>query len=556
MQFQRLQGYEWHLFTAGHLYLIHCIFFFRYNTSDSTNVDISKFTHLIIEARSKYSKNLRPFFKSHDVIDSIEGFSHLHINYQYFPPFKLKKKPILTILQRKDLFGIRDKQDIDEILDLLTEEETENSDGEESQDGFQLSSRISEITNKIQNATETASVQKITYPSADSTDNTHNKKLNESGAIESEESVIKSPKLLVNPNKTKQISQMVPNRSQQESEQIDTPTDSTKDGVFLGESDEIPLVTAAKSNSRINKSAMKIIRSKTNNLAFDALQDALREEEMNKAQTPGTPEMMIPFVSGRRKFIMPNIDVTNKQERTKLMEDLKEETEEQQLTKDTTEGSTGRKSQGNVIILPNTKDARKPDNPTVNKQVNEIVQYNPKSIQLTVLNREENTGIPKEPTTALEIAVPNTSPRQNKVALKPQSELKDTGDTIKQSQEVNTDNSVQLYGPKHSQRELTSLADSNSENRAKNQNFIFIWFPEEIKAFKEQKRAPNIQIQGDNVSSDQIPERTADSEEAILVKGPQRYTGKSTNRISTDSSKPPHVTQKEEQKNETPSSEQ
>uniref|UniRef100_A0A146LT54 Putative Dol-P-Man:Man(7)GlcNAc(2)-PP-Dol alpha-1,6-mannosyltransferase n=1 Tax=Lygus hesperus TaxID=30085 RepID=A0A146LT54_LYGHE len=84
-----------------------------YNTTGNINLetaDVSEFTHLMIEARSKYSKNLKPFFKSHDIIDTVEGFSHIHVSYQTFPPFRIKTKPILSILQRKIPYKVATRQ--------------------------------------------------------------------------------------------------------------------------------------------------------------------------------------------------------------------------------------------------------------------------------------------------------------------------------------------------------------------------------------------------------------------------------------------------------------
>jgi hypothetical protein len=61
------------------------------------------FTHLLLEARSKYSQNLKPYSRTHDILDSVEGFSHIAFNYNTFPPIRIKTKPMVSILKRKEV---------------------------------------------------------------------------------------------------------------------------------------------------------------------------------------------------------------------------------------------------------------------------------------------------------------------------------------------------------------------------------------------------------------------------------------------------------------------
>lgn len=61
------------------------------------------FTHLLLEARSKYSQNLKPYSRTHDILDSVEGFSHIAFNYNTFPPIRIKTKPMIFILKRKEV---------------------------------------------------------------------------------------------------------------------------------------------------------------------------------------------------------------------------------------------------------------------------------------------------------------------------------------------------------------------------------------------------------------------------------------------------------------------
>lgn len=54
-----------------------------------------------MEAKSKYSPNIKPYMKTHDILDSVDGFSHITINYNGIPPIKIKTKPTIFIMKRK-----------------------------------------------------------------------------------------------------------------------------------------------------------------------------------------------------------------------------------------------------------------------------------------------------------------------------------------------------------------------------------------------------------------------------------------------------------------------
>lgn len=61
-----------------------------------------QYTHLIAEAKSKFSSNLKPYAATHDIIDTIEAFHQLSFNYFTIPPVKIKTKPVLFILKRRE----------------------------------------------------------------------------------------------------------------------------------------------------------------------------------------------------------------------------------------------------------------------------------------------------------------------------------------------------------------------------------------------------------------------------------------------------------------------
>ena len=82
------------------------LFPFRYSKAEnltSGSKEMMTFTHLLLEAKSKYSQNLKPYSKTHDILDSVEGFSHIAFNYNTFPPIKIKTKPMIFILKRKGI---------------------------------------------------------------------------------------------------------------------------------------------------------------------------------------------------------------------------------------------------------------------------------------------------------------------------------------------------------------------------------------------------------------------------------------------------------------------
>ncbi|XP_066991357.2 uncharacterized protein Alg12 [Anabrus simplex] len=95
----------------------------RYNKSENLRPggkEMMGFTHLLIEAKSKYSVNLKPYSRTHDILDLVEGFSQVVFNYTTFPPIRIKTKPMIYILKRKEAFA-------PEIVDF-SEEDTLNKD--------------------------------------------------------------------------------------------------------------------------------------------------------------------------------------------------------------------------------------------------------------------------------------------------------------------------------------------------------------------------------------------------------------------------------------------
>ncbi|VVC94833.1 unnamed protein product [Leptidea sinapis] len=70
------------------------------NESLSTN-QLQHFTHLLVEAKSKYSPSIKAFVQTHDILDSVESFSQIAVSYRLIPPIKIKTKQALFILERR-----------------------------------------------------------------------------------------------------------------------------------------------------------------------------------------------------------------------------------------------------------------------------------------------------------------------------------------------------------------------------------------------------------------------------------------------------------------------
>ncbi|XP_031367088.1 probable Dol-P-Man:Man(7)GlcNAc(2)-PP-Dol alpha-1,6-mannosyltransferase isoform X1 [Apis dorsata] len=87
--------------------------------------EMLQFTHLLMEAKSKYSPNIKPYLKTHDILDSVDGFSHIALNYNMLPPIKIKTRPIIFIMKRKSYIQYNPKKTI--YLKQSTENSTEIS---------------------------------------------------------------------------------------------------------------------------------------------------------------------------------------------------------------------------------------------------------------------------------------------------------------------------------------------------------------------------------------------------------------------------------------------
>ncbi|XP_012064025.1 PREDICTED: uncharacterized protein LOC105627349 [Atta cephalotes] len=75
-----------------------------YSKQENLTIDdpeMLQFTHLLIGGRNKFSPSIKPYLKTHDIIDSIDGFSHITLNYNMLPPIRIKTRPSIFIMKRK-----------------------------------------------------------------------------------------------------------------------------------------------------------------------------------------------------------------------------------------------------------------------------------------------------------------------------------------------------------------------------------------------------------------------------------------------------------------------
>lgn len=80
----------------------------RYNKTENLrngSPEMFAFSHLLLEARSKYSPNLKPYSRTHDLINVVEAFSHISFNYNSLLPIRIKTKPAIFTLRRKKAFA-------------------------------------------------------------------------------------------------------------------------------------------------------------------------------------------------------------------------------------------------------------------------------------------------------------------------------------------------------------------------------------------------------------------------------------------------------------------
>lgn len=75
-----------------------------YFKDDLTPVDINAkaFSHLLVEGKSKHSLEIKYFSNAYNVLEFVECFDHIGIQYKSILPVRIKTRPCIFILERKN----------------------------------------------------------------------------------------------------------------------------------------------------------------------------------------------------------------------------------------------------------------------------------------------------------------------------------------------------------------------------------------------------------------------------------------------------------------------
>lgn len=93
------------------------------------DAELHEFGYLLVEARDKYSPEMRLLSQTHEILEFIECFSNIGLQYDSVFPIKIKTKPCIYIMERRknakevvDLAGDTiDDTSIEEFIETLSE---------------------------------------------------------------------------------------------------------------------------------------------------------------------------------------------------------------------------------------------------------------------------------------------------------------------------------------------------------------------------------------------------------------------------------------------------
>lgn len=92
--------------------------------------ELHEFKYLLVEAKDKYAPEMRLLTQTHEILEFIECYSNIGLQYDAIIPIKIKTKPCIYIMERKndarevvDLAGdaIDDDTSIEEFIETLSE---------------------------------------------------------------------------------------------------------------------------------------------------------------------------------------------------------------------------------------------------------------------------------------------------------------------------------------------------------------------------------------------------------------------------------------------------
>ncbi|XP_014371869.2 dol-P-Man:Man(7)GlcNAc(2)-PP-Dol alpha-1,6-mannosyltransferase [Papilio machaon] len=129
----------------------------NYSKNESLSSEqLQQYTHLLVEAKSKYSPTIKSFTQTHVVLDSVDTFSHVAVNYKLIPPVRIKTRPAIFILER---INFREHQ-----RDFTNENiiSVENLESQEEAISEELNSDINNDTDKtIKENYETENINEL-----------------------------------------------------------------------------------------------------------------------------------------------------------------------------------------------------------------------------------------------------------------------------------------------------------------------------------------------------------------------------------------------------------
>ncbi|XP_075553270.1 alg12 alpha-1,6-mannosyltransferase isoform X2 [Dermacentor variabilis] len=76
----------------------------RYNKTENLvpgGLEMQSFTHLILEGKSVHSSSVVPYRDTHELLATVEGYSHVRLNYATLPLVHVRTRPRVLILRRK-----------------------------------------------------------------------------------------------------------------------------------------------------------------------------------------------------------------------------------------------------------------------------------------------------------------------------------------------------------------------------------------------------------------------------------------------------------------------
>lgn len=221
------------------------LFVFRYCKKENLNADspeIVQYTHLLVEAKSKYSQNLKPYTNTFEIIESVEGFSHIAFNYNSFPPIKIKTKPQIFILSR-----------INENIEIIKDDVlVDNSDL-----GFENDEIIA--TNSVKLSTGISDVEEINSDISDEELNSSQENINSQSMT----------------NENNKISKIVSNKN------IKREVNEINESVDDGDSK----LAGGKVKENIKRIIQLYKEEKTNDESINSEKDNINEEELDNNNT-------------------------------------------------------------------------------------------------------------------------------------------------------------------------------------------------------------------------------------------------------------------------------